>query len=151
MPQEVLLIEEEYSFAEKIKAYLPTEGIEMNIQALAIENIPFHLQKSSPDLVLLNINLGTTEEILDLTFYLQNNFNFPFIFYSKDLAKKSLIDSYLLETYRVQKNLTVLKKICLKALLQGLSENHPLLTQKIALRDTIFCKKERLINQGVIK
>lgn len=76
----VFIVEDEPLIADDIEATLDELGFEVTGQADSYEDAIAGINQTSPDLVLLDINISGTKDGVDLAGYINEHFRLPFVF-----------------------------------------------------------------------
>lgn len=112
----VLIVEDEPLIAENLAMYLNNNDFEVVSIAYDFEEGVQQIQKTNPDIALLDINLGGTKDGIDLGTYIFNNIKIPFVFLTSysdkntlDRAKKIQPSGYLVKPFHEKSLLTTLE------------------------------------------
>lgn len=108
----ILIVEDEALIAERIYADLQDYGYDVLEPCLSAEEAIMSLQKDSPDLVLLDINLKTRMTGLDIAAIINNKYHLPFIFLTANTD-----DATIARAAEVQPQAFLTKPIQLKTLI----------------------------------
>lgn len=76
----ILIVEDEPIIAENIGMYLNNYNYTISGMAYDADEAFQELKSNTPDLVLLDINLGSTVDGVALAEYINKNYNLPFVF-----------------------------------------------------------------------
>ena len=86
----ILVVEDEPLIAKNISRYLSNNDYEVSGIAYDAEEAVFHLKRRPPDLVLLDINLESDKDGIDLAEYIHRNHNIPFVYLTSYSDKDTL-------------------------------------------------------------
>ncbi|HMU72655.1 MAG TPA: response regulator, partial [Ferruginibacter sp.] len=76
----ILIVEDEPVIAENISLYLDNNDFEVSGIAYDSEDAMQQLKENTPDAVLLDINLESDTDGIDIARYIQEHYQLPFIF-----------------------------------------------------------------------
>jgi DNA-binding NarL/FixJ family response regulator len=86
----VLIVEDEPVIAENISMYLDNNDFEVSGIAYDSEDANDQLEKNTPDAAILDINLGSVEDGIDIGKKILNRFQIPFLFLTSYSDKNTL-------------------------------------------------------------
>jgi RNA polymerase sigma factor (sigma-70 family) len=86
----VLIVEDEPVIAEHIAMYLNNNDFRVSGMAYDIEEARNQLMQNTPDVVLLDINLGCQEDGIDLAAFINKKYNLPLLFLTSHTDKKTM-------------------------------------------------------------
>lgn len=86
----ILIVEDEPIIAENIAIYLDTEDFEVSGIAYDNEMARHELSFNTPDAVILDVNLESEEDGIDLAAYINEMFQLPFLFLTSYSDKSTL-------------------------------------------------------------
>jgi DNA-binding NarL/FixJ family response regulator len=111
----VLIVEDEPLIAENIALCLNNSDFIVSGIAYDNEEARKQLLKNTPDAVLMDINLGSEEDGIDLALFINKNFKIPLLFLTS-YADKTTID----RAKQVEPSAYIVKPFCENALLASL-------------------------------
>ena len=76
----ILIVEDEPVIAENIALYLENKDFTVSGIAYDIKQARQQLAKNTPDAVLIDINLGTEQDGIDLACHINKHHHLPFLF-----------------------------------------------------------------------
>jgi DNA-binding NarL/FixJ family response regulator len=86
----ILIVEDEPLIAKNISRYLNNNDYEVTGIAYDVEEAMFHLKRQPPDFALLDINLESEKDGIDLAEYINNHHNIPFVYLTSYSDKDTL-------------------------------------------------------------
>lgn len=86
----VLIVEDEPIIAENIGMYLNNNDFQVSGIAYDTEEARKQLLQNTPDVVLLDINLGCEEDGIDLAAFINKKYNIPLLFLTSYTDKKTI-------------------------------------------------------------
>ena len=86
----ILIVEDEPLIAKNISKYLNNNDFEVSGIAYDVEEAQFHLRRQPPDFVILDINLESEKDGIDLAQLINKNFNIPFVYLTSYSDKETL-------------------------------------------------------------
>lgn len=86
----VLIVEDEPVIAENIAMYLNNNDFMVSGIAYDIEEARKQLQHNTPDAVLMDINLGSEEDGIDLAGFINKNYQIPILFLTSYADKETI-------------------------------------------------------------
>jgi DNA-binding NarL/FixJ family response regulator len=86
----VLIVEDEPVIAENIAVYLNNNDFRVSGIAYDIDEARKQLLQNAPDVVLLDINLGSKEDGIDLAAFINKKYNIPLLFLTSHTDKKTM-------------------------------------------------------------
>lgn len=102
----ILIVEDEVVIAEDMKMMLQNVGYDVSGVAYSHPEAIQSLQANTPDIILIDINLGGVKDGIDLADYVNKNFSIPLIYatsntdpHTLEKAKKTLSNGYLLKPF----------------------------------------------------
>jgi DNA-binding NarL/FixJ family response regulator len=95
----VLIVEDEPVIAENIAVYLNNNDFVVSGIAYDTEEARKQLQHNTPDVVLLDINLDSDEDGIDLAGFINNNFKIPLLFLTSYSDKDTLTRAKTVESW----------------------------------------------------
>jgi DNA-binding NarL/FixJ family response regulator len=110
----VLIVEDEPVIAENIAVYLVNNDFTISGIAYDNEDARKQLSNNTPDVVLMDINLGSDEDGIDLAKFIRENFDIPVLFLTS-YADKDTIN----RAKEVEPNAYILKPFTEKTLLSS--------------------------------
>ena len=111
----VLIVEDEPVIAENIAVYLNNNDFMVSGIAYDNEEARRQLIHNTPDAVLMDINLDSEEDGIDLARFINKNYKIPFLFLTS-YADKETLD----RAKEVEPSAYILKPFCEKALLASM-------------------------------
>lgn len=106
MKTKVLVVEDEVIIADNLCETLQLLGYEVAEPALGYAEAVDFLNNNPVDIVILDINLGTKKNGIDLAEYIRDHFNIPYLFLSShsdqktlELAKTAMPYAYLVKPF----------------------------------------------------
>jgi DNA-binding NarL/FixJ family response regulator len=95
----VLIVEDEPVIAENIAVYLNNNDFVVSGIAYDAEEARKQLQYNTPDAVLLDINLDSDEDGIDLALFINNNFKIPLLFLTSYSDKVTIARAKTVESW----------------------------------------------------
>jgi DNA-binding NarL/FixJ family response regulator len=102
----ILIVEDEPLIAKNIRMYLNNNDFEVSGIAYDPEEALFQLKRNPPDFVILDINLESETDGIQLAEYINNNYNIPFVFLTSysdkdtiDRAKKTNPSGFIVKPF----------------------------------------------------
>lgn len=86
----ILIVEDEPAIAEHIAAYLDNEDFEVSSIAYDSEDALEQLKTNTPDAVILDINLGSAADGIDIAQVINDTYQVPFLFLTAHSDKQTL-------------------------------------------------------------
>lgn len=86
----VLIVEDEPAIAENISLYLDNNDFEVSAIAYDSEDALEQLKLNTPDAVILDINLGSEKDGIDIAMYINQHYQLPFLFLTSYADKATL-------------------------------------------------------------
>lgn len=86
----ILIVEDEPLIAENISLYLDTNDFEVSGIAYDSEEALLQLSQNTPDAVILDINLESEQDGIDIATYINNSYQLPFLFLTSYSDKNTL-------------------------------------------------------------
>jgi DNA-binding NarL/FixJ family response regulator len=134
----VLIVEDEPLIAENLAMYLNNHDFEVAGIAYDYEEGVQQLQKTQPDIALLDINLEGLKDGIDLGAYIFNHIKIPFVFLTSysdkstlDRAKKIQPSGFLVKPFHEKSLLTTLEISLTNFAMQSTEHHPPLSIEKI--------------------
>jgi AraC-like DNA-binding protein len=90
MKPTVMIVEDSLIIAMDIRSILEAEGYHVISNVISVEQAIFEIEKSTPDLVLIDINLKKEKDGINLGHYLLKNGRIPYIYISSCSDKFTL-------------------------------------------------------------
>lgn len=102
----ILIVEDEPVIAENISLYLDNNDFEVSGIAYDAEEALDQLKNNTPDAVILDINLESEQDGIDIAVIINTNYQLPFLFLTSysdkntlDRAKKVKPDGYIVKPF----------------------------------------------------
>src|SRR5688500_183213 len=86
----VLIVEDEPIIAENIAMYLNNNDFRVSGIAYDIDEARQELMQNTPDVVLMDINLGCDEDGIDMAAYINKKYQIPLLFLTAYADKKTI-------------------------------------------------------------
>jgi DNA-binding NarL/FixJ family response regulator len=86
----VLIVEDEPVIAENIAMYLNNNDFKVSGIAYDIDEARRQLLQNTPDVVLMDINLGCDEDGIDMATFINKNYSIPLLFLTAYTDKKTI-------------------------------------------------------------
>jgi DNA-binding NarL/FixJ family response regulator len=86
----VLIVEDEPVIAENIAMYLNNNDYTVSGIAYDLEEARQELKQNTPDVVLMDINLGSDEDGIDMAGFINKNYGIPLLFLTAYTDKKTI-------------------------------------------------------------
>lgn len=86
----ILIVEDEPVIAENVSLYLDNNDFEVSGIAYDSEEALEQLQQNTPDAVIMDINLGSDKDGIDIASYINKEYQLPFLFLTSYSDKNTL-------------------------------------------------------------
>jgi DNA-binding NarL/FixJ family response regulator len=86
----VLIVEDEPVIAENVSLYLDNNDFEVSGIAYDSDEAMQQLQQNTPDAVIMDINLGSAKDGIDIASHINSNYQLPFLFLTSYSDKNTL-------------------------------------------------------------
>lgn len=146
MELKILIVEDELIIAEDVKNMLSKMGYDVIGIAMDFDEIETIISHQKPDLILLDVNLNSKKDGIEIAQIINEKFNIPFIFttsYSDSVtinrAKETNPINYLVKPFKEEQLFTTIQLS-----LNKLAQNDPYTDAKcddtIIIKDALFIK-----------
>ena len=102
----VLIVEDEPVIAENISLYLDNNDFEVSGIAYDSDDALMQLKENTPDAVIMDINLSSEKDGIDIALYINTKYQLPFLFLTSysdkntlDRAKKVKPSGYIVKLF----------------------------------------------------
>ena len=147
---EILIVEDEFIIAEDLAETLRELGYRVAEVANSFEAAITLLEKTTPDIVLLDINLGGKKDGINLGEIIREKYDIPFVFITSysdkatiERAKQVKPNGYLLKSFD-QKSLYSTIEI---ALVNYSGKNQKIQDEPLLIKDAFFIKNNHLLKK----
>lgn len=142
----ILVVEDEFVIGQQICETLEKIGYEVLAHAFDYDEAVAILQEQQPDIALLDIDLRSSKDGIDVAKHIRANHNFPFIFLTSlsnkqtvSEAKLTRPDGYLVKSFQLQDLYTAIEIALHNFTSQkDEEEDHK---EEFVIQDTLFIKK----------
>jgi DNA-binding LytR/AlgR family response regulator len=145
----ILLIEDEGIIAADIENMLSKMGYEVLETAMDYEEAIERLKEETPDLILIDVNLGGKKDGIDLAAVINERFHVPFIFttsYSDGptIQRANAVNpvNYLVKPFKSEQLFTAIEMALLKIAGGKKQENDKIETEGFVIKDALFIKEK---------
>lgn len=145
----VLLVEDEGIIAADMENMLEAMGYELMETAMDFEEAIERLEEETPDLILLDVNLGGRKDGIDLAGVINERFKVPFIFttsYSDGptIQRANTVNptNYLVKPFKKEQLFTAIELALLKVSGEKKVESEKPETEGLVIKDALFIKEK---------
>ncbi|WP_341226608.1 response regulator [uncultured Arcticibacterium sp.] len=145
----ILLVEDEGIIAADMEGMLEAMGYNVMESAMDYDEALERLEEETPDLILLDVNLGGKKDGIDLAKVINEKFNVPFIFttsYSDgptiQRANEVNPTNYLVKPFKKEQLFTAIELALLKISGEKKLESEKPETEGLVIKDALFVKEK---------